>query len=299
MRNLARRTGRSGRTEKPARAARIPAAALLVAGGAQAGCGLSFCPRPEAPGAQSFELGLTAKETGFDIQETSGSYTELMGSLQYTAWGRLALGLHAPFILLHADDVSEAGPGNLIAYAELRVRPAWLAAFSAGVQLEIPSGASHHGLADDHFMAVPYVSLARHAGPVMLGAALGAAFALHGDHGGGHDHAAMGAAPVYVHPHEDMEFLYRVTAGTRLLEGRFLPEIFLDGQRVLGHTEEPDAGTDFLSVGASFPVIWNDLTVSPSLSFPVLPDHRFEWSAGATLGWRIGIGGEKGAYGET
>src|SRR5687768_5383688 len=119
------------------RNALLLAATLATALPARAGCGLSFCPRPEEPGARNLELGFMAKRTAFDIQGTEGSYGELMGTVQYTAFGKLALGLHVPFILLDAER-SEAGLGNLIAFAEFRARPSWLSAMGTGVQVEIP-----------------------------------------------------------------------------------------------------------------------------------------------------------------
>lgn len=275
------------------------AAVLAAATPSEAGCGLSFCPRPEEPGSRDLELGLLAKRTAFAIQGTEGGYTELMASAQYLAFGKLALGLHAPFILLDAGG-SEAGLGNLVAYAEYRVRPAWLSAFGAGVQAEIPMpGASEHGLGDDHWMAVPYASLAKPLGPVMLGASVGAAFTVYGAHAEGAHHHGAEPVPVYVHPHEHFEFLYRVSAGMRLSGGDFLPEVFLDGQRVIGEAEEAGADRDFLAAGLSLPWVWRRLTVAPNAAFPLLSDSRFTWTAGMALGWKFGLGKRSPASGET
>lgn len=272
---------------------------LVCAQASHAACGLSFCPRPEEPGANNIDLAFMAKETGFDIQGTDGRYTELMGSVQYTAFSHLALGLHVPFIILEATE-TEFGLGNLIAYAEWRSRPSWLSAFGAGVQFELPTGESQHGLADDHYMAVPYASLGLPAGPVMLGGALGLATTLYGNHEEGAHHAGHEPTPVFVHPHEHLEFLYRISVGARLLGGKFLPEAFVDGQRVLATPDDPDAGVDFLNLGVSLPFQWKELLLTPSIAIPVLPDHRFEWGAGLTIGWRFGLGGGKsGHYGET
>lgn len=276
------------------------ASLLAAAAPSESGCGLTFCPRPEEPGARNLELAFAAKRTAFDIQGTEGGYTELMASAQYTAFGKLALGLHAPFILLDADG-TEAGFGNLVAYAEFRGRPAWLSAFGAGVQAEIPMpGASEHGLGDDHFMAVPYVSLAKPLGGVMLGGALGTAFTVYGAHAEGHHHEGSEPAPIYVHPHEHFEFLYRASAGMRLAGGAFLPEAFLDGQRVIGDAEVAGADLDFLAAGFTLPWVWKGLTVAPHAAVPLLSDSRFTWSAGVTLGWKLGLGGSlRHAPGET
>lgn len=271
---------------------------LLGAPAARASCGLTFCPRPEEPGVDNLEFGLMAKESGFDLHGTSGSYTELRGNLQYTAWGRLVMGLHLPFILLHASG-TEAGFGNAMAFVEYRARPSWLSAFGAGVQLEFPTGAADHGLADDHYMAVPYLSLAAPAGPLMAGGALGLATTFLGNHDHGQPHAGHVSNPVYVQPHESFEFLYRLSAGARLLGGKFLPEAFMDGQRVLKEPEDPDAGMDFLNLGVSLPFQLKALLFTPNFAVPVFPDHRFEWSAGLSVGWKLGLGAKKGAYGET
>lgn len=269
----------------------LTACLLALPGSPRAGCGLSFCPKPEQPGERNLDLGLMTRQTAFDIQGTEGGYTELMATIQYTAWGRLALGLHAPFILLDAAS-DEAGVGNFIAYAEWRLRPAFLSALAGGVQAEIPMGGSEHGLGDDHWMAVPYLTAAYHpAGRLMLGGALGTSFSVYGDHEEGHHHSGQEPSPIYVHPHEHFEFLYRLSAGARLLEGAFLPEAFLDGQHVLGDTEEEGADTEFLSLGVTLPWGWNSLIIAPNLSIPVLSRDRYSWSAGISLGWKLGLGG--------
>lgn len=275
------------------------AASLLPGGAAHAGCGLSFCPRPERPGEKHLELGFMAKHTAFDIQGTEGAYQELMASVQYTAFGRLALGLHAPFIVLDAG-TTEAGMGNLVAYAEWRARPEWLNAFGAGVQLEIPMGGSDRGLGDDHWMMVPYLTLARHLGPLMLGGGLGVAFTVYGAHAeeAHAHHAGRESVPVYVHPHEHSELLYRVSAGAPMADMRFLPEIFLDGQQVLGHTEVEGADISFLNAGLSLPRVWGSLTIASHAAFPLLGE-RFAWTAGVTLAWKLGLGGRPPPTGET
>jgi hypothetical protein len=269
------------------------AALLAAAAPSESGCGLTFCPRPEDPGSQNLEIAFAAKRTAFDIQETEGGYTELMATLQYTAFGKLALGLHAPFILLDADG-TEAGFGNLVAYAEYRARPAWLNAFGAGLQAEIPMpNTSERGLGDDHYMVVPYAIFAKPFGGVMLGGALGTAFTVYGAHAEGHHHEGSGPDPIYVHPHEHFEFLYRASAGIRLAGGAFLPEAFLDGQRVIGEAETAGADLDFLAVGVSLPWVWKDISLAPNAVFPILSDARFTWSAGLTLGWKLGLGGSR------
>lgn len=274
-------------------------ALLLPSASLHAGCGLSFCPRPEQPGEKNLELGFQARHTAFDIQGTQGDYQELMASLQYTAFGRLALGLHVPFIVLDAGG-TEAGFGNLVGYAEWRARPEWLNAFGAGVQLEIPMGGSDRGLGDDHWMTVAYLSLARHLGPLMLGGGLGVSFTVsgaHADDAHAH-HAGQEATPVYVHPHERSELLYRVSAGAPLAGMKFLPEIFLDGQQVLGHPEAEGADVAFLNLGLSLAWAWRSLTLAPNGTVPVL-GKRFSWGAGVTLAWKLGLGGQAPAAGET
>lgn len=270
----------------------------LLADAPKAGCGLTFCPKPEGPGERSLDLSFMVKNTGFDIQGVEGSYTELMVTVQYTAFGRLALGLHSPFLFLETDG-SEAGMGNLVAYGEWRLRPAFLAALALGVQLEIPMGGSDHGLGDDHWMAVPYLTAAKHAGPLMLGAALGTAFTVYGGHSDAPHHTGQAPTPVYVHPHEHFELLYRFSAGARLLDGAFLPEAFLDGQQVLGHSEVEGADIAFLATGVSLPWIFGAWQVVPSLSLPVLSRDRFLWNAGITLGWKLGFGASTPRSGET
>lgn len=290
-----RETGETSRARRRNRIRVIAlafAAIALAAEGAFAACGLSFCPRPDQPGVKSLELGFMARQTAFDIQGTAGGFTELVASAQYTVFGRLALGLHAPLILLEAEG-TETGLGNFSAYAELRARPAWLSAFGAGVQLEIPMGGRDHGLGDDHWMAVPYASLARRAGPLMLGAALGASFTVPGANEGAQHHAGHEPVPVYVHPHGHFEFLYRLSAGMSLLRGTLLPEGFLDGQRVLGDPGTEGADRHFLAAGVSLPWQRGPVTVAPNASFPLLADSRSLWSAGITLGWKLGFGGAR------
>jgi hypothetical protein len=255
---------------------------LLAAQGLQAHCGLNFCPRDEDVAGNRFTAGLALRQTGFDLADHGGQYTEVMPDFQYTRNGKLLLGANLAIAGLMVEGETRWGLENPLLYGEWRCFPGTDNRLSLGLQLELPFGDEEKGIGTDHTMLVPYVSFGKGFDPFFASATLGYNQAF----GGGEEDTADPAV-LYVHPHEDREFLYRVSAGISVWDKRANPEIYLNGQHPLVDEKEnlPEDEDDDLSLGLSVPVRLGNIAVTPKAEFPLLSPSRFDWGAGVDFGY--------------
>jgi hypothetical protein len=278
----------------------IRAAAILAIMAASsplhASCGLHFCPRvQEQPKAASWQLGYTFNRSGFDIGGAHGTYSEGVADIRYMRGDAWTVDLHVPFLALTVDSRTVFGFANPLALAEYRLHPGAGRMLGFGLQTEIPLGDADAGLAQEHFMLMPYAAISQSLRRLFFSFTSGVSFALTGSHPHASDatapghgaHGALGAgSPLYVNPHEDFEWVYRVSAGANLWNGRAHPELFVSGQRVLGEVKS-GAARDYLNVGFTAPVRSGRLILSPNLEVPVTEDHRFDWTVGMGVGIRL------------
>jgi hypothetical protein len=278
-------------------------ASLSAAGLADASCGLHICPRRD-PDTHAWQLGWTQSQSGFDLAHTTGTFAEGVAQIRYQHGQSFMASAHIPFLALTIGSHTAFGPGNPLALIEYRIHPGAGTMLGVGMQAEIPLGDHGSGLAQEHFMAMPYATLSKSLADFFFSGSSGISKAIgpheHGAGTGtdvmegmeGMDHASHAAhqgigSPLYVHPHEDFEWSWRTSTGVALLRGRINPEVSLSGQHVLSEPAEAGAATYFLSAGISAPIRMGRYEVTPEAGLPVSPDHRFEWTAGLGFGIRI------------
>jgi hypothetical protein len=258
---------------------------LLAAPGAQAHCGLNFCPRDAETRGHVFEAGLALQRTGFDLNGHGGQYTEIIPRFQYTRNGRLLLGADLPFAGLDVEGDVHWGLENPLLFGEWRMFPGMGNRFSLGLQAELPFGDHDNGLASHHMMLVPYAAFGKGLDPFSISATLGFSAAV--ELGGSAEDTIEVPLFPYVHPHEDREILYRLGAGMSLWKKRANPEIFLSGQHVLVDEKESVRGDDDLTAGILVPIKAGRFTVMPKAEFPILAPARFDWTAGLDCRWEF------------
>lgn len=135
-----------------------------------------------------------------------------------------------------------------------------------GTMAELPLGNHERGMAADHFMLIPYITLTQAVLRGYAGAQLAYQRALHGHDHGHHHHRIL-----YVNPHEDEEIWYRVYGGWRF--GSYTPELLISGRYAL----EQHLGQDrsFLSIGTIQRYrLSPGLELNINLEFPVLSRER-------------------------
>jgi hypothetical protein len=282
----------------------ICAIAAAALGNAHASCGLHFCPRPQEETEGRWKLGFAMHEAGFDIGGTSGSYSEGVAQIGFTAARSWVFNLHVPIVALDAGAGTVLGLGNPLATAEFQAHPFHHQMLGFGLQSELPFGDADKGLAQHHFMLMPYGSWSGALGRFFLTGTTGVSLALGGMHGeshgdamagahAGHDGSMAGMAhmgsheagmPLYVHPHEDLELAYKLSLGSGVWGGKAVPELYLSGQHVLAEELEQGGARDYLSIGIVSPFHFGRYVLSPDLELPVTAEHRFEWAMGLGIG---------------
>lgn len=274
----------------------MPAAAITAiiafTSPSHASCGLHLCPRAEPQQAASWQLGWTLNRSGFDIGGSRGAYSEGVADLRYARGSAWIVELHAPFLALTVDSRTVYGFANPMVLMEYRLHPGMGNLLGFGLQTEFPLGDADAGLAQEHFMFMPYASFSSSLERVFLGVTSGISYALSGSHPHASDavaphHGSHGAGtPLFVHPHEDSECSYRVSAGVGFWKQRARPEAFLSGQRVLGAVEN-GTSRDYINAGFIAPVLAGRFIITPSLEVPVTDEHRFEWAVGMGIGIKM------------
>lgn len=272
---------------------RVALAALASGSALEAACGLHICPRQE-PSDHSWQLGWTQGQSGFDIENTAGTYAEGVADIRYRHGQEWVADAHIPFVALSAGTHSAYGLGNPVALVEYRMHPGVGYMLGLGLQGEVPLGDHESGLAQEHFMLMPYASLSKVFAVFFVSGSSGVSKAIGHHHEAGMDMGSMDhsghtasqaiGSPLFVHPHEDFEWSYRGSAGLALHGGRFNPEISLSGQHVLSEPSQGTGGVNFYSAGFSAPIRIGRYVLTPDAAVPVSRDHRFEWSASLGIG---------------
>ncbi len=268
----------------------------LLSGASRASCGLQYCQIGNESHEGPWRLGWSLHQTGFDIQGTSGSYSEGVASIHYRPSEAWRFNFHLPYTALSKNKGTVLGFSNPLAMAEYRWymgQKQWL---GLGVQGELPFGDDESGLAQSHFMLMPYSSWTKIGTRFFFSGTTGLSFAV----GDGHHHEVnsmemnqqgmstpshIEQSPLYVHPHEDFEWNYRLGSGVAFWKSHFTPGTFLSGQHVLNSKLEQGTSRDFISLGVNAPFIVNRYTLTPEMEIPVIASRRYEWTAG--LGFAI------------
>ncbi|MDQ3003282.1 MAG: hypothetical protein M3Y08_18735, partial [Fibrobacterota bacterium] len=224
---------------------------------------------------------------GFHLGGNSGIYTDFMPEVLFKLKDRWVFGVNLPIILLDVGGHAETGISNPMAFAEFRFEPGFGQRMGLGFQLEVPLGNDEKGMAGNHFMAIPYLSLSKSLSPFFVGGSVGGSFGLSEEHG--HDapnstahHASGSPKTLFVNPHEKMEILYRIAGGTNLWNRKINPELSLNGQHVLTGDNTYGNADDYVTFGVTAPMLLGRFTLSPHFELPMTSARRMEWSAGLT-----------------
>jgi hypothetical protein len=271
------------------------AAVFLLPALAGAFCGLQSCPRVNPHGgSHPFEAGLRTRVVQFDYEEESGFYGVLSPRFFAKVRG-VSLGIEVPWVVLRTEDIRVSGLGNplLIAQYARRVSRDW--SLETGLQFELPLGDYDHGLADDHFMFMPWVGVRKEWGERWYTSGmLGASLSLQMDANTYDDAGDMGASarvaprspgssklakashngvdhgvsrnPVYVNPHGDREIHWRAALGLRLWD-RWTFEDFFLGQADLTKPDENPKTVHYVRNGVSA-----EWAVTPSVALQAVAD---------------------------
>jgi len=270
---------------------------FAAAGPVHAFCGLQSCPRIDPHGqTHPYTAGVRARVVGFDIAGESGYYGIVSPHLFVKApfVPYLSVGVEAPWVTLHTSDDDVSGLGNPLLTAQYarRLSHDWSA--EAGLQLELPFGDQDDGLADDHYMLLPWVGARYEWGTAWYASGmLGFSQAVGGDDDAaadtgaalakvaheGHEHAAAAAEPVLVNPHGDREIHWRAGVGARPLED-WTFEAFGLGQA--DRTVPATAYYARAGVSAEWAAT-SAVSLQGVFDAPVTAARRSEWAAGVDV----------------
>src|SRR6185295_5034322 len=137
---------------------------VLLPAAASANCGLSFCPftsHSQEPSPAEWNVSVQVQQSGFDFDGVTGSYTQVLPRIEYRGKQGVILGASLPVTRLSSGGESHTGLSNALVFGETQLDSWSDWKPSAGLQAELPVGDHEHGLAADHTMLVPYLTLAR------------------------------------------------------------------------------------------------------------------------------------------
>ena len=208
------------------------------------------------------------QHTAFELNGNSGRFTEIFLASEYRGIPRWTLGGNIPLIQLDIEGDSHFGVGNSVVYGEWRLEASTFASTAFGTQIELPWG-SAHGMADNHWVLLPYVSSHIPVGDLFLMVNLGYAQSV-----GLHSHGDESDEDlVYVNPHESSEVVGRLAFGAPFFEERLQAMATLATQQALvGEGER-----SFVQSGFRMQFRFNDaLAIRLMGEAPITEAKRFE-----------------------
>lgn len=256
----------------------VLSAVLLPAfGEAEASCGLDYCPLPNQaaarPSVGTFQV--LVRHVDFSLPEGEGSYLENVLRLDFQRFKDWRLGGWIAPVFLSVGDESRSGLTNPVLFGEryLSLRESF--SLLAGVQLELPLGDSHDGIASGHTELLGYVGgLYRSSGLEVQGQVGYAAAMSEG-------HAHEGGNALFVNPHADEEAQLRIAVVAPMLDGRLRPGATVNARAVVGDADEKNFVTG--AFVASYQIS-SATQILGQVEVPVNSAHRFEWRGGVGVG---------------
>ena len=249
-------------------------AAMLISL-AHANCGLEHCPLHHGESEHSHSVSLNTNHTSFNLDSAAGRYEAVTVGYTYMGFPHWLLGGNLSAIALRVGSETEYGISNPLLFASWFTRWNPEGVVYLGLQLELPLGNEHAGMASHHFMVAPYVLMEQSFGSAFGNASLGYSQAV-----SLHEHEESEIHPLYVNPHEDQEILYRMGTGLRQNAGRFKEQVYLDGRYAPGDLEL-SLGRRHLCVGALLEAaLGKRLAAGPKVELPLISPKRFDWKAG-------------------
>ncbi|GEM_PF-3585390 len=264
---------------------------------ASADCGMHATSPMEMHNSSTLEAGAGFNQVAFDVAGISGTYSEFDPELRFTARPDLVFGILWPYLILEIPAGRFMGLGNPMVSVEYRHATSPVQSFAIDLQLEPPLGNTADGLAMDRFMGIGFATWHRSLGRFFGVGSIGTSLMQPGMKShttmdmAGMDMPGMAnmdmqpAAPdnaSLIHPHENWESLFRFASGVALWNGTVSPTLALSGQHVLGEAMQAGAGTDFVNVELSLPVLLARTILEPGFKIPVTSAKRFAWNLGLT-----------------
>ena len=252
----------------------------LASNTAEASCGVDYCPLPEdAVGTPTLGVvQVLTRHVEFSQPEGQGSYLENVLRLEVQRFSNWNFGAWIAPVLLDIDGESRTGVSNPVFFVERRQRVGDSTLLMGGVQLELPMGDSHDGIASGHSELLSYVGMLYEHKSIEVQVQGGFAVAL----SEGHDHA--GGNVVFVNPHEDQEAQVRAVAVAPLLEGKLRPGLFLNSRSVIENVDPRHFVTGGLNCGYQ---LTDAIGVLAQAEVPLSSASRFDWRAGAGVSFRL------------
>ncbi|MCP4445144.1 MAG: hypothetical protein GY811_07350 [Myxococcales bacterium] len=247
---------------------------------AEANCGIDYCPLPEdvtsTPDYGAAQL--LVRHVEFSLPEGKGSYLESSLRFEVQRFDNWNFGAWIAPVLLSVDDESRSGLTNPVFFVERRHPLGSSLRLLGGLQVELPLGESHDGIASGHSEVLSYLGALYEHNTVEMQVQAGFAMAV----GDSHEHAADSA--VFVNPHEDQEAQMRVAVIAPLLDGKLRPGAYLNGRMVIEDVDQRNFLTGALGASYKFTRALSGLG---QVEFPLTSDQRFDWRAGAGVAFRM------------
>jgi|GEM_PF-4242762 len=238
----------------------------------EASCNLAGCPSGlRTEGVQRRHIvDQTIGYITFDINHHNGNYLQYEPRYEFRGINRVVVGGFASLIALDDGHDSHSGLGNPVLFGEVVVKNSTDDQLSFGSQLELALGDDENGLAAEHMEIVPYLSYSNSAGSIDWMGSTGYRHSLES----GDRHESAIHSELFVNPHADKEYLYRLHARFPKIRGSMSPDFVLDGQHAL---DGEDDGKGFLSIGAGLSFsAGTGWTFSPKVEIPVTTPRRFD-----------------------
>ncbi len=252
----------------------------LNSGTAEANCGLDYCPLPEGE-AKATKLGvlqLLVRHVEFSLPEGEGSYLESLMRVEVQRFENWRFGAWIAPVILDVNDESQTGFSNPVLFVERRQPVGDSTHLIGGLQLELPLGDSHNGIASGHTELLSYVGAIYEHSIVELQLQGGFATSL----SEGHDHA--GGNAIFVNPHEDQEAQIRAVGIVPLLKKTLRPGIFINSRSVIDDVDPRHFVTGGLSTTYRVTAAVSALA---QVEVPLSTGQRFDWRAGVGVAYRL------------
>ncbi len=244
-------------------------------------CGLNFCPRPDAE-VKFFRTSLALHQVEFSL-ENNGYYSEAIPRLEYLGLQQWVFGASIPVVRLHIMDENKIGTGNPLLSISREQHLSSQNIIVLGSQLELPFGDEEDGIGTDHWMLVPFINYLYQGHILESSIGLGFRSVIFA-----HEHESNMMAmpmetlsPLYVQPHEDHEFLYRLAMGKSLPALSLRPELQFNGQYAFGKLE--GQGRMHQNLGLAVDYFSKNLSVTQSLEIALGKNTRFDWDLGVEI----------------
>ncbi len=242
--------------------------------------GLDYCPMPVEKHGGPWTFFQNLQHVNYDNAGTK-SYVQWTPRVEFSVSDTWRLGAHVPFISL--TDKGESGFGNAVFFTDLALSSAINNRWIVGVQGEMVTGRTDHGISASSPQLLPYVTWLPRVGDFQWVTTLGYRYSF-----GSHETAAATSALASIshagHSHAKVETIYSVNAHAKQeLLGRLGVRFPIWDQVALGlYTDtvyvldSKISGTRFLATGSLylFANVLENMELTAGGSLPVTIEKR-------------------------